>query len=384
MEKIIPVLNDLSVIIFDLLIFTRMISLRREGLLHKLLMYLGCTVIILAYFTAAYILEFPASLASMVCMSIPSLLLFFYLSKYRDSRFILTFCIVDSVTLIVAFLGRYVGVLTGHSGGIVMLVVTVAIFSGITVYGWPYFKQYHVLLGVAKSGWRGMAVSAALIYFALIFSAAYPQPLIDRVEYGPVYMTICLVIISCYYVFVQSILKTHRIIQQNEQLEKEKEIYQMAYMDALTGLYNRASYIEKVNTLERNKKEGEIFWCIVFDVNEFKSINDTYGHQAGDRALQAVADSLRTVFSGNPRYIFRFGGDEFIVIEAEQPEEAIVQKIEDLKQIIAEESESLGFQLTLAAGYDCLWQDKNDTLENVFVRADQKMYENKRKDALKV
>ena len=259
MDKIIPVLNDLSVIIFDLLIFTRMISLRREGILHKLLMYSGCAVIILAYFTAVYILEFPASVASMTCMSIPSLLLFFYLSKYRDSRFILTFCIVDSVTLIVAFVGRYVGVLTGHPGGVVMLVVTVAIFSCITVYGWPYFKQYHVLLGVAKSGWRGMAVSAALIYFALIFSAAYPQPLIDRVEYGPVYMTICIVIISCYYVFVQSILKTHRIIHQNERLQKEKEVYQMAYMDALTGLNNRASYIEKVNMLERDKKAGEIF-----------------------------------------------------------------------------------------------------------------------------
>ena len=72
------------------------------------------------------------------------------------------------------------------------------------------------------------------------------------------------------------------------------------------------------------------------------------------------------------------------MIEAEQPEEAIVQKIEDLKKMIEEESKSLGFQLTLAAGYDCIWQDKNDTLENVFVRADQKMYENKRESALKI
>ena len=61
-------------------------------------MYGGCGIIIVAYFLATYVFLLPASLSSALCMSVPSLLLFLYLSKHKDSRFFMTFCFVDYVT----------------------------------------------------------------------------------------------------------------------------------------------------------------------------------------------------------------------------------------------------------------------------------------------
>ena len=83
MDKIISVVNDLVVIIFDLLIFTKMVSLKRDTLVHRIVMYGGCGVIILAYFVMAYVYGYPSSVASVVCMSIPSLVLFFILDVYK-------------------------------------------------------------------------------------------------------------------------------------------------------------------------------------------------------------------------------------------------------------------------------------------------------------
>ena len=129
MQQLLFILNDIIVIFFDLFIFTRLIILKKDRLFEKVLMYSGCTTIILAYFTAVYLMEIPASIASAVCMSIPSFLLFFYLSKHKDSRFFLTFCFVDSISLIIAFFGRYIGILSGNTtGNLIMLITTTLLF----------------------------------------------------------------------------------------------------------------------------------------------------------------------------------------------------------------------------------------------------------------
>ncbi len=72
-----------------------------------------------------------------------------------------------------------------------------------------------------------MALSTVLIYFALIFFAAYPEPMLDRPEYAPCWLVFALVVLACYGVFLQSIHKTQRIQEQNEKLEREKHLFQM-------------------------------------------------------------------------------------------------------------------------------------------------------------
>lgn len=378
MQQLLFIFNDIIVIFFDLFIFTRLIILKKDRLFEKVLMYSGCTTIILAYFTAVYLMEIPASIASAVCMSIPSFLLFFYLSKHKDSRFFLTFCFVDSISLIIAFLGRYIGILSGNTtGNLIMLITTTLLFLFVIYVGKNHFKKYHDLLEIPDVGWLDMAVTSALIYFGLLFFAAYPKPLIERIEYGPAYFVFSFIIISCYIVFIHSILKTKKINDQKKALQREKEIYKIAYTDAMTGLYNRASYIEKVNAQrEALTEEGRLF-CIVWDLDSLKQINDSKGHLTGDLAIQTTAKVLKEVFSEWFPYLFRLGGDEFAVFLRAENEQEIRSKIAAVQQLMEQESAVLGITLSVSAGYAHLSDAPQDALEKVFERADQEMYKNK-------
>lgn len=379
MEGTLPVISDLTVIFFDLLIYTRMISLRKKDALHRFFMYFGCAIILAAYFTVTYALKKPAALTSALCMSIPSFLLFWWLSQYRDSRFLLTFCFVDSLSLIVAFLGRYVGILAGSTGGLLSLIVTVLIFIAIVACGWRAFQRYHALLAVAEDGWRSMAVASVLIYFALVFTAAYPKPLIERVEYAPIYLCLSAVVLSCYVVFVSSVLKTKQICEQNAKLSREAEIYRIAYTDSLTGLGNRAAYVEAINAVEREGAAQGVC-CVILDVDQFKAVNDAHGHHMGDRALQGVTAALNRTFSQQAQRIFRIGGDEFALILRGVSAQDAGTGLDALAREVAAEGRGLGVDLSVSTGCAFLGEVVNDSMEKAFIRADQRMYQNKKKD----
>ena len=380
MHSLIPVINDLCVIIFDLLIFTRMISLKKDTRLLRSVMYLGCTAIVFSYFAAAYVYRWPAALSSAMFMSIPSLVLFFFLSRHKDCRFFMTFCFVDSVSLIIAFVGRYIGIITSNTVGIVSIVTTAAIFIMVMYLGNGYFKRYHELLEVVGVEWRELTVSMALIYFALVFFAAYPEPLINRLEYGPVYLVFSIVVLSCYLVFIKSIFKTRKIYEQNKRLEHEKEIFQIAYRDALTGLSNRAAYIECVNRLEREREDREHrdIACLMFDLNDLKQINDTMGHHMGDMVLKCVADGLKQIMEQKEAYLFRIGGDEFCALLPDCSEEMAAGCLKEVEEKMEEQSGKAGIRLCLASGAAIVEKSGEDTIEKAFMRADRNMYEDKK------
>lgn len=94
--------------------------------------------------------------------------------------------------------------------------------------------------------------------------------------------------------------------------QKTREISDMkskSYQDALTGLWNRAYTEEAVNKMISRGVQGTL---MMIDLDNFKAINDTYGHIAGDRTLKMFADTLRS-FAGEEDVLCRLGGDEFVV-----------------------------------------------------------------------
>ena len=107
MEQILFAISDMSVALFDLWLFTRLVPLKEDTLRQKAVMYGGCGLILTAYFVAAYCIKIPASIAMALLLTVPSLFLFLYLSKFRDSRLILTFCFRDTASLILAFFARW-------------------------------------------------------------------------------------------------------------------------------------------------------------------------------------------------------------------------------------------------------------------------------------
>ena len=146
-------------------------------------------------------------------------------------------------------------------------------------------------------------------------------------------------------------------------------------LDGLTGLLNQNSFLNRSE--EMNYTNGML---IVFDVDDFKRINDELGHAVGDEALWHTADILRGVFGKDPVFLARYGGDEFAVLGdwfgQEQIEEAIARIQEGIDRFNKEGQ--LPLQLSMSIGY-AFWHEAGRRGENLIQQADERMYEEKQK-----
>jgi two-component system cell cycle response regulator len=111
---------------------------------------------------------------------------------------------------------------------------------------------------------------------------------------------------------VRSMLRIKRL--QDELEEKNRELERLSISDGLTGLFNHRYIMQLVRQeFERAKRSGEPLSVAMLDLDHFKMVNDTHGHQAGDRVLQELADILRaTAREIDP--LGRYGGEEFMVL----------------------------------------------------------------------
>jgi diguanylate cyclase (GGDEF)-like protein/PAS domain S-box-containing protein len=115
------------------------------------------------------------------------------------------------------------------------------------------------------------------------------------------------------------------------QKENEKKLIQLAYYDMLTGLFNRRRFIDVMNEAIMRYKEGDpLFAILLIDLDRFKWVNDTLGHDAGDKLLRTFASRLQTS-AGESVCVARMGGDEFIILlqaaNVEEEARRIAQRI---------------------------------------------------------
>jgi len=371
--EIFTILNDLIVIIFDLLIYAQMIEFRKNTAGTRRLVYGACGIIVIAYMLGTYVFGIPASVGTVVFMSVPSLVIFFLASKYRDSRFFLTFCFVDTVSLAIGFFARWLGIEFGTWGQAVGFAALIVVFIGIYSVGKPHFKKYRMLMEYTQRGWFAMMISAALTYVMLVGLAAYPKPLVERMEYLPVYGMVCIVVIAHYAVMLMSISKNKKLFDQHRQMERQQKWYHIAYWDALTGAPNRAAYAEYVNDLERRceQERDTLVSIAVLDLDGFKEINDCRGHTYGDEILKDFAKRLMEFFSGQENRVFRIGGDEFAVIALDAGRDALIHRFEELR---AANPDICAFSV----GCSEVKTEENNAIEHAFERADKRMYDEKR------
>lgn len=372
MGKWITLLGDLCVMVFDLMLYTQMTALRGNKTRNRRILYAGCTVIVAFYMLSVFVLLWPASVSALVCMTLPSLALFWLLSKHRDSRFFLTFCFVDTVSLIIGYMARYAGILFGDIGGILAIAVMLSSFILIYWKGKPYFQRYREALEYIDSGWRWLTCSAALIYITMIFCAAYPTPLVERPEYLLSYLVISVMALSFYTVFLINIATTKKVYEQSIRLKEQQKWFRAAYIDALTEIPNRAAYMEKVHELERAKDRSASVAIMVMDLDHFKNINDTWGHSAGDEVLKRAAKRLSDCFSDENSTVYRIGGDEFAMIAVGVDEDTLSGKLKALGEV-----QSGGIPYSISFGYSFVNISEKNAVDQAFSRADAMMYVHK-------
>lgn len=153
----------------------------------------------------------------------------------------------------------------------------------------------------------------------------------------------------------------------------------LSWIDDLTQLYNSRRFHEVLdNEISRAARYAHPLSLMVFDIDYFKQINDTHGHQEGDRVLRLIAEYLRQ-WQREADHLFRFGGDEFAVIlpetNAAAAHTAATRLVEEWRQFNGNEAGAVAHGSTLSVGVTQLKAD--DTAETFVRRADQAAYEAK-------
>ena len=139
--------------------------------------------------------------------------------------------------------------------------------------------------------------------------------------------------------------------------------------DTLTGLANRRSWDERIeDELERSRRNGSALSVAMFDLDNFKAINDTGGHDAGNRLLQQVANALQTAVRGGGDFLARLGGDEFALLAPGSDEPGIRRLTKRLAYALPD-------GVTASVGV-ATW-DRTENASKMLRRADQAMYATK-------
>ena len=156
---------------------------------------------------------------------------------------------------------------------------------------------------------------------------------------------------------------------------------EMALTDPLTGLYNRR-YLEThlANLVDHSINRGKPLTVLTLDVDYFKSVNDTHGHDAGDRVLQELAGRIRASVR-NVDTACRTGGEEFVIVLPDT-EISVAEKIgERLRKSVAGKRFNAGSEgglsITISAGIATL-SGVDDKVDDILKRADQALYQAKR------
>lgn len=152
-------------------------------------------------------------------------------------------------------------------------------------------------------------------------------------------------------------------------------------LDGLTNINNRRTLDRFIETRYSMLKSNEALFLLLLDIDNFKSINDTFGHSAGDTALIVTAEILKKVCSADNYFLGRFGGDEFAIVFVR----GVDDNADDILTAISEETERLnkagGFScpLSFSAGYASLRTGDSAGVEGLISTADRWMYKRKRR-----
>lgn len=224
-------------------------------------------------------------------------------------------------------------------------------------------SDYDDITSAAKQTFWMVTLSCLIFYMIMVFLAKlYMEQIISRL-----YMGINGIDPKKDKITISSIYENIR--------ENKKSLEQAVYestTDGLTKLFNRRKFDNDINNLIAS---NQIFYLAIIDIDNFKRINDTYGHDVGDNVLRTVSKIGRQVI-GDEHHIYRFGGEELCVIYTGEDEEYVYQMINTwLKMVSIREWREPALHVTFSAGI--AQRSAEHSVTQILKLADEKLYQAK-------
>ena len=161
----------------------------------------------------------------------------------------------------------------------------------------------------------------------------------------------------------------------SDRIELEQELKQLATKDTLTGIYNRYMINTKIEEeIKRVNRYGKPFGLLMFDIDHFKKVNDTYGHDVGDYVLQEISSIVLNNIRETDSF-GRWGGEEFMILMPCTPEEQLVELAQKIRKAIETYVFEKVHQVTISIGVTLY--KKDEELKTLIKRVDTALYEAK-------
>jgi diguanylate cyclase (GGDEF)-like protein len=176
-------------------------------------------------------------------------------------------------------------------------------------------------------------------------------------------------------------LDQSRLYAQNQQLIQEFKT--MSETDFLTKLYNRSYFYRAIGLIQAQAKRHEQpYGILLLDIDHFKLVNDTYGHEMGDIALVSLANTL-TKTARDSDIICRWGGEEFLILVPNTNTQELLTFAQRLRKtvegmLIQSDKSPLNFNITISIGISISTQNNVENIENVIYIADKNLYKAKK------
>ena len=255
----------------------------------------------------------------------------------------------------------------------IFLTTQIVMYAVIALYG-----LIRIFTHKGKKVTQHIAIAVAALTMSMIIILQYFFPLM------PYYSIGLISALTLTNVFIARVEKDtlrqsieEGLLREKEQSKQLVSAQELAYKDPLTGVKNKHAYVEfetGMDILIREKKIDK-FSLFIFDLNDLKLINDTYGHETGDQYILKSCELVKKYFPGN--IVYRFGGDEFIVYVTGDNYEERFKCLEEFNKAIEENIHTN--EPIVAAGFSDYVPEKDNTMSAVFERADERMYSRKRR-----
>ncbi len=245
---------------------------------------------------------------------------------------------------------------------------TLALLAVILMFGMFGMSMRQVLL---------VAVYAVLMFGGAIFISLEHASTAEPVALFEAYFYMVLIVLFSCTVLTRRLgqMRNHMHRQKKQLAEALEKIQSIATRDELTGTANRRCMLELMHQeIQRTDRTGAALMVAILDIDYFKRVNDTYGHQAGDRCLQAFAQVVQSSIRSTDQ-LARWGGEEFLILLTDTDFGLAVACLERVRTQVAQmvvELDEVKIHVTVSIGFTQF--QTGDSIEHTIDRADLALY----------